>query len=80
MPNNFDPTYSISQSSVQVFAPTRNVITDMIMVQFISMIVVFGLVLLLKGGSLSTNEVTAYLIGIMLSSVVLGRIYNHLTG
>ena len=80
MPNKFDPTYSISQSSVQVFAPTRSVITDMIMVQFISMIVVFGLVLLLKGGSLSTNEVSAYLIGIMLSSVVLGRIYNHLTG
>jgi len=70
---------SLSQGSMQVFSPTRSVITDMIMVQFISMIVIFGLILVLKGGTLGANSVSAYLIGIMLSSVVLGRIYNNLS-
>ena len=46
----------INQASVQVFSPPRSVVTDMIMVQFISMIVIFGLVLLLKGGQLTTIE------------------------
>jgi hypothetical protein len=48
-------------------------------VQFISMIVIFGLILVLKGGSLSANSVSAYLIGIMVSSLILGRIYTRLT-
>jgi len=70
---------SFSQSSMQVFAPSRSVITDMIMVQFISMILIFGLILMLKGGTLSADAVSAYLIGIMLSSLILGRIYTRLT-
>lgn len=78
-PQGFTPMSSLSQGSVQVFSPTRSVITDMIMVQFISMIVIFGLILVLKGGTLGANSVSAYLIGIMLSSLVLGRIYNSLT-
>ena len=73
------PMRGITTSSIDVFAPTRSVITDMIMVQFISMIVIFGLILVLKGGSLSANSVSAYLIGIMVSSLILGRIYTRLT-
>jgi hypothetical protein len=78
-PQGFAPMTSLSQGSMQVFSPTRSVITDMIMVQFISMIVIFGLILVLKGGSLSANSVSAYLIGIMVSSLILGRIYTRLT-
>lgn len=78
-PQGFAPITSLSQGSMQVFAPTRSVITDMIMVQFISMIIIFGLILILKGGSLSANSVSAYLVGIMVSSLILGRIYNRLT-
>lgn len=79
MRDDFGLTRGFTEGSIQVFSPRRSVITDMIMVQFISMIVVFGLILLLKGGTLSANSVSVYLIGIMGSSIVLGRIYSNLT-
>jgi|TARA_R100000149_G_C5861225_1_gene127103 hypothetical protein len=69
----------INYASVQVFSPRRSVVTDMIMVQFISMIVIFGMVLLLKGGELSTNEVSVFLVGIMVAGVGLGSIYSRIT-
>ena len=69
----------INQASMQVFSPPRSVITDMIMVQFISMIVIFGLVLLLKGGELSSSEVSVFLVGMMAAGIGLGSIYSRIT-
>ena len=69
----------INQASVQVFSPPRSVVTDMIMVQFISMIVIFGLVLLLKGGQLTTNEVSVFLVGMMVAGIGLGSVYTRIT-
>jgi hypothetical protein len=77
-PFGFDAS-SLSQPTVQVFAPSRSVITDMIMVQFISIIITLGIILILKGDSLSANSVSAYLIGIMGASLILSRIYSNLT-
>jgi hypothetical protein len=68
-----------SQTSVDVLAPSRSVVTDMIMVQFIAMIVVLLSVLLFRGNDLSTEEASLFIIGVFASSIMLGSIYTRLT-
>ena len=68
-----------SVASVNMFAPKRSVITDMIMVQFISIIVVFFALLLFKGQTLSSTDVSLALVGIFSASMMLGTIYSRLT-
>jgi hypothetical protein len=68
-----------SQTSVDVLAPSRSVVTDMIMVQFIAMIVVLLAVLLFRGNDLSTEEASLFIIGVFASSIMLGSIYTRLT-
>lgn len=73
------PMRGITTSSIDVFAPNRSVITDMIMVQFISIIVVFFALLLFKGQTLSSTDVSLALVGIFSASMMLGTIYSRLT-
>ena len=68
-----------SVASVNMFAPKRSVITDMIMVQFLSIIVTLFFILVFKGSQLSTNEVSIFLIGIFASIVMLGGIYTRIS-
>ncbi len=68
-----------SQTSVDVLAPSRSVVTDMIMVQFIAMIVVLLAVLLFRGNDLTTEEASLFIIGVFASSIMLGSIYTRLT-
>jgi len=70
----------LSESSVSVFAPTRSVITDMIMVQLLSIIMALVLLMLFKGNELSTNDVSLFLVAIFGSSILLGGIYSRITG
>jgi hypothetical protein len=51
----------------------------MIMVQFISIIVTFFALLLFKGQTLSSTDVSLALIGIFSASMMLGTIYSRLT-
>ena len=75
----FDMPLGFSQTSVDVLAPSRSVVTDMIMVQFIAMIVVLLPVLLFRGNDLSTEEASLFIIGVFASSIMLGSIYTRLT-
>ena len=68
----------LSVASVNMFSPKRSVITDMIMVQFLSIIVTLFFILVFKGAELSTNEVSIFLIGIFASVVMLGGIYTRI--
>ena len=68
-----------SQTSVDVLAPSRSVVTDMIMVQFIAMIVVLLAVLLFRGNDLTTEGASLFIIGVFASSIMLGSIYTRLT-
>jgi hypothetical protein len=51
----------------------------MIMVQFISIIVTFFALLLFKGQTLSSTDVSLALVGIFSASMMLGTIYSRLT-
>ena len=68
-----------SMASTQVLAPKRSVITDMIMVQFISMIITFALILFIKGGELPTSSVSVFLVGIMIAFMGLGGVYGRIS-
>ena len=54
------PMRGLTASSIDVFSPPRSVIADMIMVQFISMIVTFMALLLFKGQDLSSTDVSRF--------------------
>ncbi len=69
----------LSDSSLSVFAPTRSVITDMIMVQLLSIILALALLMIFKGNQLDTNDISLFLVGIFGSSILLGSIYSRLT-
>jgi len=69
----------LSDSSLSVFAPTRSVITDMIMVQLLSVILALVLLMVFKGNQLDTNDISLFLVGIFGSSILLGSIYSRLT-
>jgi|TARA_R100000149_G_C5855681_1_gene123033 hypothetical protein len=69
----------LSESSMSVLAPTRSVITDMIMVQLLSVIMALVLLMLFKGNQLSTNDVSLFLVAIFGSSILLGGIYSRIT-
>ena len=68
-----------SAASVNMFAPKRSVITDMIMVQFLSIIVTLFFILIFKGASLNTNQVSMFLVGIFASVLMLGGIYTRIS-
>tara|TARA_R110002020_G_scaffold181654_6_gene376814 strand:+ start:5158 stop:5412 length:255 start_codon:yes stop_codon:yes gene_type:complete len=68
-----------SAASVNMFAPKRSVITDMIMVQFLSIIVTLFFILVFKGSELTTNQVSMFLIGIFASIIMLGGIYTRIS-
>ena len=77
--NDHRDLQGLSESSVSVFAPTRSVITDMIMVQLLSIIMALVLLMLFKGNELSTNDVSLFLVAIFGSSILLGGIYSRIT-
>ena len=67
------------QMATTVLAPRRSVIIDMIMVQFISvMITCFG-VLIFAGKDMSTSDVTIYMIAIFVSFLFLTSLYSKIT-
>ena len=51
-------------TSLNVLNPGRSVIIDMIMVQFISVIVVMLMILIFKGQELSSSVLSYYLVGL----------------
>jgi len=73
------PMRGFSATSMDILSPSRSVITDMIMVQFISMIVTCLLVLAFKGGSLDSGQVTALLIGVFASFIFISALYSRIT-
>ncbi|PXY77060.1 MAG: hypothetical protein CXX81_07345 [Methanobacteriota archaeon] len=64
---------------LDMMAPKRNVIADMVMVQILSMILILLGVLLFKGATLNTEQATVYLVALMLSITLLGAVYTRIS-
>ena len=65
--------------SMQMLAPKRSVIVDMVMVQLISAILIFMGILVFKNGEISQTDMSIYMIGIFVSFVLLTQIYQRIT-
>jgi len=66
-------------TSLNVLNPPRSVIIDMIMVQFISIIVVMLMILIFKGQELSSSVLSYYLVGLFGSALMLTGVYSRIT-
>ena len=69
----------VADMSLQFFAPKRQVIVDMVMVQLISAILVFMGILVFKNAEISQSDMSIYMIGIFVSFVLLTQIYQRIT-
>jgi len=65
--------------SIHMFAPKREVIVDMVMVQLISAILIFIGILTFKNAEITQLEMSAYMFGIFLSFILLTSIYQRIT-
>ncbi len=48
----------LSQAGSSIFAPSRNIIIEMIMVQFIAIIIALASILVFKGDTMASNDIT----------------------
>ena len=65
--------------SMQMLAPKRSVIVDMVMVQLISAIVIFVGILLFKANEINQSEMTMMVVGVFLSLFLLSSVYHRIT-
>jgi hypothetical protein len=69
----------ISQASSSIFAPSRNIIVEMIMVQFISVIIAGVSILIFKGDEMSSGDVSVFVVGIFGALIFLTTLYSRIT-
>ena len=69
----------LSQASSSIFAPTRNIIIDMIMIQFIAIIISLASILVFKGDTMSSNDISVFIVGIFGSMLFLGTLYSRIS-
>lgn len=69
----------LAHTTLDLLNPKRNVIIDMIMVQIISAIVVFMMILIFNGSELPANVASYYLVGLFGSVVMLTGVYARIT-
>jgi len=69
---------NISNALMQVYTPRRSVIVDMVMVQFISIILTMLLILFIQGPTMSSSSVSFYFVGLFLSVLMLTGVYSKI--
>ena len=69
----------ISEASSSIFAPSRNIITEMIMVQFIAVIMACTGILILKGDEMSSGDGSVFVVGIFGAFIFLTTLYSKIT-
>jgi hypothetical protein len=69
----------LSEASSSIFAPSRNIITEMIMVQFISVIIACVSILIFKGDEMSSGDVSVFVVGIFGAFIFLTTLYSRIT-
>ncbi len=69
----------ISQASSSIFSPSRNIIIEMIMVQFISVIIAGVSILIFKGDEMSSGDVSVFVVGIFGAFIFLTTLYSRIT-
>ena len=76
--NNFMP-HRFASTTLDVLNPTRSVIVDMIMVQLLSMVTTLLMIILFKGGTMSSGSLSYYVLGLFLCVMMLSGVYARIT-
>ena len=70
--------FGLERSAMDVLNPQKKVIIDMIMVQLLSLIILFAFVLAFAHGKLSQNDLTFVMGGLFLSMLMLTNVYSRI--
>ncbi len=65
--------------SMNMLSPKRHVVVDMVMVQLISIILIFAGILVFKNTEINQTEMSLYMFGLFASFVLLTSIYQRIT-
>ena len=76
--NNIVPS-QVADLPMHFFAPKRQIIVDMVMVQLISAILIFMGIITFKNDEITQSEMSIYMVCIFVSFVVLTQIYQRIT-
>ena len=68
-----------SQAVLTMYSPRRSVIIDMVMVQFISIILTMMMILFLKGPDMASASVSYFLVGIFFCVLMLSSVYSNIS-
>lgn len=74
-----DSMYGFASTTMEIFAPVKSVIIDMVMVQLLSIIVALGAILLLASGQLNSNNMAYLVAGLFGAFFMLGGIYSRIS-
>tara|TARA_B100000287_G_scaffold47900_1_gene42670 strand:- start:4569 stop:4808 length:240 start_codon:yes stop_codon:yes gene_type:complete len=69
----------VADMSLQYFNPKHSTVVDMIMIQLISAILVSIFILGWKGQELNQQDVSLFMVGIMVSFFLLNTVYARIT-
>lgn len=68
-----------SNSAMEIFAPRKSVIVDMIMVQLLTIIVTLCALLLTSGGKMGSNTMAYLVVGLFGAFFMLTGIYSRIS-
>lgn len=77
--NSLPMPRQIAQMSLQMMAPKRSVIVDMVMVQLLSAILIFLGILIFKNSLISQTDLSIYMFALFISFILLTSIYQRIT-
>jgi len=69
----------LSEAGSSILSPSRNIINEMIMVQFIAVIMACTAILIFKGDEMSSGDVSVFVVGIFGAFIFLTTLYSRIT-
>jgi len=76
---NYDPFNGLSNTAMEIFAPRKSVIIDMIMVQLLTIIVTLSTLLLTSSSKMDSNSMAYLVIGLFGAFFMLTGIYSRIS-
>lgn len=76
---NYDPFNGFSNTAMEIFAPRKSVIIDMIMVQLLTIIVTLAVLLLTSSSKMDSNTMAYLVVGLFGAFFMLTGIYSRIS-
>ena len=80
MAKQMDLAYAMANTTMNIFAPKKSVIVDMVMVQFITVILTLATILMFNASTMSSDQVAWMLGGLFGAILMAGALYTRING